>query len=51
MRSVRLDQLDPEMSGGMGGSTKGGSTGEVVPVQLMVFRSTLGGDTVGLKVL
>ncbi len=42
--SCRTLHLDPEMRGGMGQGKE-----EVVPVQLAVFRSVLGTDTVGMK--
>lgn len=38
---MQVRQLDPEMAGGV--------HTETVPVQLLVLRRALGGDTVGLK--
>jgi hypothetical protein len=55
VRNCRLDQLDKEMAGGLA-ATKAQQAAaaaakacEVVPVQLAVFKSVLGGDTIGLK--
>ncbi len=39
----QVSKLDNEMAGGLP------PTAETVPVQLLVFRSSLGNDTVGLK--
>lgn len=55
--SCRLDQLDKEMAGGLvtgssptsNNNMSGHKDSEVVPVQLAVFQSTVGGDTIGLK--
>lgn len=41
--ACEVSKLDPEVKGGLGPTT------EMVPVQLLVLRSVLGGDTVGLK--
>lgn len=41
VHQCEVNKLDPEMLGGI--------TSETIPVQLMVFRKTLGNDTVGVK--
>jgi hypothetical protein len=54
--SCRTQLLDPEMVGGKSctklpspAPSSGSNHADTVPVQLMVFRSSLGTDTVGVK--